>query len=469
MRNFRTKWLVVLGLGLVCGLLFAVPGSAQINGAINNTDITGTIVDYTVNPPLSCDAVYITGGPQNKNDAGLSPTGTYYFQVTDPSGKILLSTDGTDPTTNRTLTVGTVNGKGVITGSSGSHPNGTTNSASGETTVLLWPFAPTPNSGGVYKTWISTDPTFLSGTTKTDNFKCTQPVVDCTIDPTLPECQTPPPQNADITGVKFYDANTDGIQDNGELGIANWLIQINPSDVNGATCQLTGGSGSYDFAVTPNTGFTITEGDALTPTTWLHTTATSGSATSGANGTTVNGPNFGNVCEGAGGGLTLGFWSNKNGQKLETSADMAFLDSLYLRNANGSNFDPSSTSGLSTWLLNATAVNMSYMLSAQLAAMELNVRHNDVSGSALVFAGTAPAGCTITGLQTNGFITVNDLMTAANTELGADGSATSGDPERTCQEFKKTALDNANNNLNFVQPDQNSCPAFSFNTSSCMF
>jgi hypothetical protein len=467
MRKFRMAWPVVLGLVLVFGLVFAGTASAQINGAINNTDVTGTIVDYTVQPPLSCDAVYLTGGPQNTHDAGLSPAGTYYFQVTDPSGKIVLSTDFTS---DRQLTVGTVNGKGVITsGAPGTHPIGSVNLLSGETTVLLWPFSPTPNNGGVYKTWVSTDPSFPNGATKTDNFKCTQPVVDCTVDPTLPECQTPPPTNADITGVKFYDSNTNGLQDNGELGIANWLIQINPPDVNGATCQLTGGSGSYDFAVAPVTSFAITEGNALTPTTWVHTTATSGSVTSGIDGTTVNGPNFGNVCEGAGGGLTLGFWSNKNGQKLVTSADLTFLDGLYLRSANGSNFDPSSASGLATWLLNANAVNMSYMLSAQLTAMELNVRHSFVNSAALVFAGTAPTGCTVAGLQTNGFIAVSALMTAANTELGSDGYAISGDPERACQEFKKIALDNANNNLNFVQATQDSCPAFSFDTTNCTF
>jgi hypothetical protein len=46
---------------------------------------------------------------------------------------------------------------------------------------------------------------------------------------------------------------------------------------------------------------------------------------------------------------------------------------------------------------------------------------------------------------------VNALMTDANAELCADGLTLAGDPERTCQEFKKNALDNANNNLNFVQ------------------
>src|SRR5688572_28847532 len=36
--------------------------------------------------------VYLNGGPQNENANGL-PDGTYYFQVTDPSGATLLSED----------------------------------------------------------------------------------------------------------------------------------------------------------------------------------------------------------------------------------------------------------------------------------------------------------------------------------------------------------------------------------------
>ena len=58
-----------------------------------------------------------------------------------------------------------------------------------------------------------------------------------------------------------------------------------------------------------------------------------------------------------------------------------------------------------------TATNMAYMLSAQLAAMELNVEGGFVDGSALVYApGTNGAN----GL---GFATVHDLMSEANAEL----------------------------------------------------
>jgi hypothetical protein len=50
--------------------------------------------------------------------AGLSPDGTYVFQVTDPSGKVLLSQD---PAQCREVTVA----NGVITGTAGPCPHAT--------------------------------------------------------------------------------------------------------------------------------------------------------------------------------------------------------------------------------------------------------------------------------------------------------------------------------------------------------
>jgi hypothetical protein len=86
------------------------------------------------------------------------------------------------------------------------------------------------------------------------------------------------------------------------------------------------------------------------------------------------------------------------------------------------------------------------MLSAQLAAMELNVEAGFVSGSALVYApGTTSANAL-------GFATVNAVMVEANTELGLHGSTLAGSPYRAYQEALKNALDNANNNKTFVQP-----------------
>jgi hypothetical protein len=95
---------------------------------------------------------------------------------------------------------------------------------------------------------------------------------------------------------------------------------------------------------------------------------------------------------------------------------------------------------------------MAYMLSAQLSAMELNVRNGNVNGGSLIYApGTTSA-------DANGFATVNAVMTEANIELGLHGLTLSGSPYRSYQEALKNALDRANNNLSFVQAGPGTCP-----------
>jgi hypothetical protein len=49
-------------------------------------------------------------------------------------------------------------------------------------------------------------------------------------------------------------------------------------------------------------------------------------------------------------------------------------------------------------------------------------------------------------------------MTAANASLLTNNVMLSGNPQRSCQEYLKNALDNANNNKTFVQPGPGSCP-----------
>ena len=94
---------------------------------------------------------------------------------------------------------------------------------------------------------------------------------------------------------------------------------------------------------------------------------------------------------------------------------------------------------------------MANMLSAQLATMTLNVRHSKVSGGAIVYA-----GCGNTGLNSQ-FITITDLMAAADASLHDHPLTTTAGADRTYQECLKTALDNANNNTNFVQPSPTQC------------
>jgi len=432
-RNKLSTW----SMGLLCVLaLVGVAVAVQISGAIYTSMADGGTVNGNVYE--NKEDVYLNGGPQNLNAAGL-PNGTYYFQVTDPSGATLLSTDNAE--CRQVQVIG-----GVISGATGPcpHADGDFNPANGSTPVQLIPFNDTPNAGGEYKVWLiaqtgdtsidGTDPTvlhFVNSDTKTDNFKIRN------------DSQTPP---VVIFGEKFYDTNTNGVHDGSEPVIAGWRIEKQPPSE--ADVTYTGTNGQYSFIVDPNSGlYTISEVPPVPgwyPTgQWLNTTATSGEVT--VESSDVHGPDFGNVCLGPGGGLTLGFWSNKNGQRLFGGDDLALMVSLNLRNGAGAHFNPASYSQFRSWILSATATNMSYMLSAQLAAMELNVFNGKVDGGSLIYA---PGTTSANGA---GFATVSAVMAEANTELGLHGLVLDGSPYRSYQEALKNALDKANNNKTFVQ------------------
>jgi len=126
------------------------------SGAIFTTLSDGSEVNFNHFP--SKEAVYLDGGPgpgAPQHAAGLDD-GRYVFQVTDPSGKKLLSTD---LPRNRRFDV--VNGvisaivaPGHVTGVDIDH---------NATTVQLMPYLDTPNPGGVYKVWATLEEDFLLG------------------------------------------------------------------------------------------------------------------------------------------------------------------------------------------------------------------------------------------------------------------------------------------------------------------
>jgi hypothetical protein len=182
---------------LACALMVAGASSltAGLTGAIFTTVSDGSAVN--ANQYASKCAVYLDGGPGPNapaKAAGL-PDGDYYFQVTDPNGKTLLSTDAVS---NRRFRVA----HGVIvayTGVGGPiHPTGMDQDHPelGAITIRLAnstcgaDFLTSPNNGGVYKVWVTPvgnfigDPTlvdnscgggcyhgFVPSTSKTDNFK----------------------------------------------------------------------------------------------------------------------------------------------------------------------------------------------------------------------------------------------------------------------------------------------------------
>src|SRR5437016_1075180 len=101
--SFRGSMLL-LPATMAAALLLALTNlagtaNAGVTGAIFTTDSSGGVVNGNIYD--HCCDVYLNGGPGPHapcTAAGLPgdpdvPNGAYYFQVTDPSGAVLLSTD----------------------------------------------------------------------------------------------------------------------------------------------------------------------------------------------------------------------------------------------------------------------------------------------------------------------------------------------------------------------------------------
>jgi hypothetical protein len=238
---------------------FLVAGTALAHapsGAIFTTVADGSEVNLNQYP--SKEAVYLDGGPgpgAPQTAAGLDD-GIYVFQVTDPSGKTLLSTD---PARCRQFTVA----NGVITGVV-AQPDGCQHATGTDidhnaTTVQLMPFDDTPNNGGVYKAWVTflqdyacvSDLNivdcaaggkhgFIPSHSKTDNFKVKETRVITEID------------------VQFFlDANGDGHLSRGEPQLyGKWAIWTD-------TLGVANVKYSYDSQMDP--GYVLAHAEALEP------------------------------------------------------------------------------------------------------------------------------------------------------------------------------------------------------------
>ena len=228
--------------------------AAGFNGSIHTTTFDGQTVNE--NTYSSKDAVYLSGGPQNTNANGL-PDGTYFFQVTDPSGANLLSSD---PAVCRQLIVafGRV---AAAEGPSCQHPTGVPNSANGSTPVKLSPFSDTPNSGSEYKVWlirqvpsttIASDGMHLNfspSNAKTDNFKVHfEPCTNCS--PT-----------SLLAGRKYYDTNLNALFDPGEPLLEGVQVLVIAASIEGNTTTIvtTDESGNWSFTVPTGSEYFVGE------------------------------------------------------------------------------------------------------------------------------------------------------------------------------------------------------------------
>ncbi len=178
----RRTLVLAVAVPITLVLATASPANAAptpISGAIFTTDVTG--VPVNLNIYAAKEDVYLNGGPGiNAPDgaAGL-PAGTYAFQVTDPSGKTLLSTDAVACRQFTVNSLGVI--EGVVPAGGCEHATGA-DGEDGGATVQLFPFNDTPNNGGVYKVWASpvslldcgapgNKHCFVPAYSKTDNFK----------------------------------------------------------------------------------------------------------------------------------------------------------------------------------------------------------------------------------------------------------------------------------------------------------
>jgi cysteine-rich repeat protein len=201
--------------------LASVDQGARVRGAIFTTLPDGSAVNHNIYDAKT--DVYLDGGPAggSPSSAAALDEGDYYFQVTDPGGKVLLSSD--DITCRRVH----ISGDGVITAVVGAcrHVTGVDQdyASLGAITVQLMPYTDTPNRGGVYKVWMTPVAAYVGGgshggvsygfvhsSSKTDVFK----VGDTSVTPPGGGDDNPPPTCSACgdghldTGEQCDDGNT---------------------------------------------------------------------------------------------------------------------------------------------------------------------------------------------------------------------------------------------------------------------
>src|SRR4051794_4907941 len=141
-RRLSAAALVALiASGSIAGAAHAAT-PAPLPGAVWMTDKDGSHLNQNIYSAKS--DVWLSGGPDNQ---GALPDGSYYVRVTDPMGKQLLGTSGTQ----KPLTVTNPLPNNVQLSNAVNVP---TTQAPG--------YLDAPNAGGEYKVWVSTAQDFTN-------------------------------------------------------------------------------------------------------------------------------------------------------------------------------------------------------------------------------------------------------------------------------------------------------------------
>jgi len=383
-------------LALAALLCISLPLAANSGGAIYTTNKFGDQVNG--NQYSKKTDVYLTGGPAANTgcSSGGLADGMYYFQVTNPSGSVLLSSDNIEE--RKVLVAG-----GVVSAYLGTTHGVRSGGPCGSKLVQLTPYANTPNAGYEYKLWVTPAERYdLAGSgffgfsakfSKTDNFKVKQ---GQQLAQTI------------FRGHKFFDHSEDGIWnpalDPLEVPIGGWRVEIHKNgvyedatftDENGAYEFIRNLDGSlYTFKEIAPGGFI---GDGIPGAIWLAMTPRE--FTLAASAPEVLVPDFGNLSFGleVGVGRTKGFWHNVNGARLMQATDPVWREvlttwdgsPLCLRR-NISSYDPNVSIfaplplpasfedahlDFAQWIVGDPALgHAGFMLSTQVAASILNSR-----------------------------------------------------------------------------------------------
>lgn len=255
-----------------------------------------------------------------------------------------------------------------------------------------------------------------------------------------------------LCATAFYDANANGLREPYEnipmagvpitLSNSTTLTQNTYSD--GRTCFTGLTPGKYTLTQTVPEGYL--------PTVEAQTYDLAAPVTL----------NFGLVCLGGTGAREVSFWMNKPGQALFSSLDawtqgniLAGLNGLNLRDVMGNPVTFNDYAALRAWMQRANAKNMAYKLSAQLAALYLNIRTGLVEDSTRIYIGgvlygrgVANALAVKPGLN---FIPVGVLIGSMSALLGEVPSSVGGDAIRPIVELFTELLEQVNGDQIFVQ------------------
>jgi hypothetical protein len=237
-----------------------------------------------------------------------------------------------------------------------------------------------------------------------------------------------------VSGSVFLDTDHDGIRAVGEPGVAGATVTLNTGTTSVAT--TTDGSGVYRFTGVTANQYTV----EFQPGSGATLTTPVGYSIDVCGCGLMNGGDFGFFqLATRHDGHTVGFWGNKNGLRLVTTFNLLpTLAALCLVDGSGNYVAPGSIGALDTYLQNATARNMANMLSAQFVAMTCNVAVGFVDPGSRVQNSVL------------GTITIQELLQRAAASLCAHPYTPVGSPWRAEQEALKNALDDANNNRNWV-------------------